>query len=140
MEDDDDEEEALQLQQVQLLLHLIGVAVAVLLLVPEERGSSFFDQRLAWDEYCERHSQRGTFRIRMRMERASFDQLLGFIHEDLLVSETTYAKRRGETIVPELCLYCTLRYLAVDHTFISATMLEYPKLLSTGSSGRQSLA
>jgi hypothetical protein len=108
---DEDEDEALVLQHMQVLLHVLVIAASVLLVLPEERGGSLFDQRLAWDEYCERHTVRGTFRIRMRMERGSFDKLLGYIREELLVNET-YARRRGGTIVPELCLYCTLRYLA----------------------------
>lgn len=112
--DDDDEEDGkdeLLLQHLQLLLHLALAASMLLLYMPEERGNSFFEQRLVWADYCERHTERGTFRIRMRMERQSFDKLLCFLQEDLLVSET-YAKKRGGSIVPELCLYCTLRYLA----------------------------
>jgi hypothetical protein len=111
-EDNDDAEEyELLLQLNLLLLQLAVVAVGAVFCFPDERAASFFEQRLAWNEYCNRHTERGTFRIRMRMERPSFDKLLHLVHDDLLVSET-FAVRRGGAIVPELCLYCTLRYLA----------------------------
>jgi hypothetical protein len=108
-EEDDEEEELLLLQL--LLLHACVVAVIVVLSLPEDRGDSLYDQRLIWENYAHKHTVRGTFRIRMRMERSSFDKLLGYIREDLLVSET-HAFKRGGSISPELCLYCTLRYLA----------------------------
>jgi hypothetical protein len=97
--DEDDEEEELLLQHMQVLVHLLVVALGALLLLPDERGASFYDRRLAWDEYCERHTIRGTFRTRMRMERESFDQLLSYIKDDLLVSETYAKKRRGSIVL-----------------------------------------
>lgn len=45
------------------------------------------------------------------MPKESFDKLLGYIYVDLVVNELM-AKNRGGPIIPELCLYCTLRYLA----------------------------
>lgn len=96
---------------MEMLLQLFLLTVGVLMLMPESRNPSFFEQRLAWERYSERHSRRGTFKIRMRMKLSSFNKLLEWIYDSLLVSET-HAKRRGGTIIPELCLYCTLRYLA----------------------------
>ena len=45
------------------------------------------------------------------MSKESFDKLLGFVREALIVNETK-ANLRGGIIVPELCLYCTIRWLA----------------------------
>jgi hypothetical protein len=45
------------------------------------------------------------------MRKDSFEKLLGFIAADLAVDEAS-AHLRGGAIIPELCLYCTLRYLA----------------------------
>jgi DDE superfamily endonuclease len=43
--------------------------------------------------------------------KAIFDKLLAMIYDSLLVNETK-GNSRGGTILPELCLYCTLRWLA----------------------------
>jgi hypothetical protein len=99
-EDDDD-------SLLQVFMH----SVCQLLVTPEERNASHLDQRLAWNEFANAHAQRGTFDIRMRMSKASFDKLLAMIQESLMVNETK-ASIRGGTILPELCLYCTLRWLA----------------------------
>jgi DDE superfamily endonuclease len=45
------------------------------------------------------------------MSLESFNKLLGYIKDELLVEETK-AKVRGGSITPELCLYCTIRWLA----------------------------
>jgi hypothetical protein len=45
------------------------------------------------------------------MSRESFEILLSYIYHDLLVKEQ-YAKLRGGSIIPELCLYCTIRWLS----------------------------
>ena len=45
------------------------------------------------------------------MEKKSFDKLLSYIYTDLVVNELM-ANNRGGPIIPELCLYCTLRWLA----------------------------
>ena len=45
------------------------------------------------------------------MEKESFDRLLALIYHELLVKEQ-YASMRGGSIIPELCLYCTIRWLA----------------------------
>lgn len=97
--------------KLQLLLHLYLFTVAVLLSLPEKRNPSLFDQRLAWEAYCFRHEKRGTLTRRLRMTKESFDKLLQMVESSLLVKET-YANMRGGPIIPALCLYCTLRWLA----------------------------
>jgi DDE superfamily endonuclease len=93
------------------LLQMFMTSMGVFHQLPEPRNSSHFEQRLAWEEYSLVHVARGTFDIRLRMSLDSFNKLLGFIRDDLLVVETK-AKLRGGSIVPELCLYCTIRWLA----------------------------
>jgi hypothetical protein len=44
------------------------------------------------------------------MSQESFEKLLSYVRDDLKVNETM-ANLRGGTILPELCLYVTLRYL-----------------------------
>jgi DDE superfamily endonuclease len=103
--DDDDDLELLAVLQLML------VCVAALYLVPEKRNRSLIEQRLAWDEYCWRHHQRGTLKRRIRMSKDSFDKLVLLIQDDLVVDDAS-ADKRGGAILPEICLYCTLRYLA----------------------------
>jgi DDE superfamily endonuclease len=68
-------------------------------------------QRLHWKQYWKRHVTRGTFKRRLRMKKESFDLLLSYIYKWLLVNEQM-ANLQGGTIILELCLYCTLRWLA----------------------------
>lgn len=93
------------------LLTLFMVSMGLFFELPEGRNPSHFEQRLAWDEYSSTHVARGTFDIRLRMTFDSFNKLLGHIRESLLVEETQ-SKYRGGTILPELCLYSTVRWLA----------------------------
>ena len=95
-----------------------GVAIQLSLITygcwlffPNQRGPSLYEQRLTWESYCHKHEKRGTLERRIRMQKTSFDKLLSYIHEDLVVNELM-ANNRGGPIIPELCLYCTLRYLA----------------------------
>jgi DDE superfamily endonuclease len=96
------------------VLQLILLCVGALYLLPERvvgRNTSLIEQRLAWNEYCSRHHQRGTLLRRLRMRKDSFDKLVLLLQEDLVVNEAA-ANKRGGAILPEICLYCTLRYLA----------------------------
>lgn len=75
------------------------------------RTPSFFDQRLLWEAFCDRHGARADFKRHMRMSKASFDKLLSLIRCDLEVDENK-ARSRGGAILPELRLYCCLRFCA----------------------------
>ena len=72
---------------------------------------SLFEQRLEWDAFCDRHATRADFYRQIRMSKASFDKLLLFIRRDLVVDDIR-ARSWGGAILPELCLYCCLRYCA----------------------------
>jgi hypothetical protein len=81
-----------------------------------------------WANFVERHSRRnGTFTRRLQMEVGSFDKLLEIVREDLEVDQDM-ANLRGGPIIPELCLFCTIWWLAggsyldiVDITGISVS-------------------
>lgn len=106
---------------ISMLLELLDENAAVVLLyfaayfafikVPLQRNRSIFSQRLCWQEYCDLHVERGTFKRRLRMSKESFDKLLTLIRHRLEVNESK-ANNRGGAIIPELCLYCTIRFLA----------------------------
>lgn len=111
VQDDDGHQDFLEMVAV-LRVMLLSVG-ALLLMIPDERKSPLYydHQRLAWKEYCGRHEQRGTLARRLRMQKDSFDKLVGLIEEDLHVDEAC-ANLRGGAILPEICVYCTLRFLA----------------------------
>ena len=93
------------------LLNLLTLLAALLVIIPSPRQDALFEQRLAWNQYCSRHGEHGTLVRRLRMTKESFEKLVLLIQDDLQVDEK-YADLRGGAIIPELCLFCTLRYLA----------------------------
>ena len=95
----------------EILLHLFLLSFGIYLFQEQPRNPSVFEQRLTWIDYSAKHTKKGTFQSRLRMKRNSFDKLLAMIREELEVNEAM-AERRGGAIIPELCLYCTLRWLA----------------------------
>jgi hypothetical protein len=113
--EDDEEEEDEDDDHVMLVafLHLLLMwTAAVFVLLPgDERRSASYEQRLAWEDYCQRHHERGTLARRLRMQKHSFDKLVELLEADLLVDES-FAELRGGAIIPPLCVYCTLRFLA----------------------------
>ena len=93
------------------VLHFLALCTSALYMLPDNRNTSLIEQRLVWNEYSSRHQQRGTLIRRLRMSKDSFDKLVLLLAEDLVVDEDA-ASKRGGAIIPELCLFCTLRYLA----------------------------
>jgi DDE superfamily endonuclease len=107
-------EEVEELMFFHFVVFITGVVAffpGLFFVIRTTRNASQYDQRLQWDAYCNRHVARGTFHRRLRMSKASFDTLLSYVYHDLLVDEEM-AKLRGGSIIPDLCLYCTLRFLA----------------------------
>jgi hypothetical protein len=80
-------------------------------MLPVARNKSLIEQRMLWKEYCGRHYQRGALMRHLRMRKHSFDKLVVLLAKDLVV-DAVAANKRGGAIVLEICLYCTLRYLA----------------------------
>ena len=104
---DDNDEMEVHLAVLQLLV----LFASALYMIPDNRNTSLIEQRLLWNEYSGRHEQRGTLTRRLRMSKVLFNKLVLLLAEDLLVDEDA-ARKRGGAIIPELCIYCTLRYLA----------------------------
>jgi len=104
-EDDDD-----ILYLLVCLLAFINQAAAVVGSI-KERSPSLFEQRIMWEKIIERHAGRFPFKRHLRMEVESFNRLLSMIRPSLEVDEVQ-AARRGGAILPEICLYCTIRWLA----------------------------
>ena len=70
-----------------------------------------FLQRLIWDKFVEDYQNKPLFRRHLRMMYTSFTKLLDRIRE-LLEVDDDMAALRGGTIIPEIHLYATIRYLA----------------------------
>jgi len=75
------------------------------------RSPSMFDQRLQWEAFWTKHAGRPDLRRHLRMSDSSFLRLLSLFRDKLEV-DRQMGSRRGGAILPELCLYACLRYLA----------------------------
>jgi hypothetical protein len=105
-----DEERPQKIRKFMKMAASICVA-SVLADMREERGEANYQQRLIWNKIIAAHGESDGFLRHLRMTRESFDQLLGYIREDLEVDEGM-ASLRGGPIMPELSLYCAIRWLA----------------------------
>lgn len=76
-----------------------------------KRNFKPFRPRLAWDQFCRANQNDIDFIRLIRMKIPSFDKLLSYIRADLEV-DLLQAGRRGGAIIPEICLFVTLRYVA----------------------------
>ena len=83
----EDNREQLAIATILQLLLIGAVATYLKTRVKETRNPTVAYQRMCWDEYCQTHVARGTFKRRLRMEKESFDILLGYIFQWLLVNE-----------------------------------------------------
>ena len=77
----------------------------------ESRAPSLFEQRLVWDAFVARHGSREGFKRHMRMSKASFYKLLSHLRRDLEVN-VAKANSWGGPVLPEISLYCCLRFCA----------------------------
>jgi DDE superfamily endonuclease len=77
----------------------------------KRRSPAMFDQRLQWEAFWTKHAGRPDLRRHLRMSADSFVRLLSFIRDKLKVDKQM-GSLRGGAILPELCLYACLRYLA----------------------------
>ena len=67
-------------------------------------------QRFQWSIFTSIHRGTSDWVKHLRMPQESFDRLLSMIKDKLTVDEIQ-AARRGGAVLPELQLYCTLRFL-----------------------------
>jgi hypothetical protein len=99
---------------VQLFIASVQYFVVPLLrdfVYDHDRNPLVFDQRLNWEEYKNRWSRHVMFQRHLRMKPESFEKLLVYIRNELEADEHM-ASLRGGIIIPEICLFCTLRWLA----------------------------
>jgi hypothetical protein len=84
----------------------------LLKLQEEERAPALFDDCLDWGRITARHGSRASFKWHLRMLLSSFNKLLSYIRPELEVDILQSSRRGGGAIIPEIRLYCTLRWLA----------------------------
>ena len=77
----------------------------------KSRRKSIFDQCLAWHVFASCHSICPEFHQHLHMSFQSFQKLVGSLNDSLLVDQEM-ASLCGGAIIPELCVYITLWYLA----------------------------
>jgi len=82
-------------------------ALAACVLSTNFRGPAMECQRLNWDMHVKTLLLEGSFREFYRMSNNSFCKLLQHLSASLTVN-----KQRGNSVVPEIIMHCTLRYLA----------------------------
>jgi hypothetical protein len=83
----------------------------VVFLFYSRRSPSLFVQRLQWNNFCTLYGQRAEFKRHLRMTYESFTKLLACLDLKLQV-DNKRASRRGGAILPEICLYVCIRFLA----------------------------
>ena len=106
--DEEDEELLLSIGMMQVF-HLLICLMASLI---DVRAPPLPQQRLDWSDYVEkRNRDPEAFRRHLRMSYESFEKLLSYIRADVEVDHRM-ATLRGGPIMPEVCLFCTLRWLA----------------------------
>ena len=77
----------------------------------KSRRKSVFDQCLSWHVFATHHSICLEFWQHLCMTFQSFQKLVRLLHNDLLINQEM-ASLCGGAIIPELCVYITLQYLA----------------------------
>ena len=93
---------------------LFACTIVVLLLLHcknEQRSDPLFHLQLTWDKFIKDNQGHLEFHHLLWMDIESFYLLLSFIHDTIQVDKAKVASHGG-MIIPELCLYCTLHYLA----------------------------
>jgi len=92
---------------VQLIVLVLGLALCY----SPPINPSVFQQWCCWESHADLHRRRGALKRRLRMSYQSFVRLPLMIQDDLTVNKLM-ANPRGGPMIPELCLFCTLRWLA----------------------------
>ena len=69
-------------------------------------------QRIHWNSWVSLHKNRPIFRRHMRMTHESFCRLMDMVRPHLPVLNEKMGNLRSGFIIPELCLYALIRYLA----------------------------
>jgi hypothetical protein len=107
MTSDTDTDLSLAMHFQNILLYVVSSQIILV----EGRIVSIFDQRLLWTDFLSRFSISMDFYHITRMHASSFSKIVEMIRDELEV-DFSMAALQGGAILPELCLYLTLRYLA----------------------------
>jgi hypothetical protein len=75
-----------------------------------ERLPMMVQVRLCWDKFWNQERHRVPVKRHLRMEKESFELLLSFLYDDLEV-DILQAEKRGGAIIPQISLYCCIRFL-----------------------------
>jgi hypothetical protein len=70
---------------------------------------ALFNDRLDWGRIVGRHGTRASFKRHLCMSLSSFNKLLSYISPELEVDILQSSRREG-AILPEIKLYCTIRW------------------------------
>jgi len=101
--------EDLVMAAASFFLHMMIFTIGFWCCIPHVHNPPSVEQRLIWSDYEKRNIRRGTFRRALRMEKHSFDNLVNLVQHTLSVDASMAKLRRG-AIVPELCVFCAIRY------------------------------
>jgi DDE superfamily endonuclease len=112
-DDDDDADDTLTLLAMYdwytRLVIMTGILISS---TGTPRNPPLFIQKLKWQDYINKFNNNVHFiKCHLRMTLKSFYKLLSYIKDGLLVDEHR-ASCRGGAILPKICLFCTLQWLA----------------------------
>jgi hypothetical protein len=95
------------------LISIVGTTITVALSATEKKKRNKRVQytRMNWNAYMNQYMNDPSFERTIRMSRPSFCKLVDLLRDKLVV-DNNQAERRGGGILPEVCLYMTIRYLA----------------------------
>lgn len=123
VDDNDDDSNASSLdrdkefnEDIELMLNFLQVVILINKVIKKHpiikiNKHNTIHQKLLWKLYLQKHQDKQHFIKRhLRMSIDSFNKLLSYIKKDLVISE--YHSNKPNAVTPELCLFCTLRYLA----------------------------
>ena len=120
---------------IKKISQLVSEFDSVFNLLPTSQRCSTFDQRLCWSTFVSNHGGQVELKWHLHMSLTSFEKLLSFIRQSLEV-DSAMAQLRGGVIIPEIALYCTLRYIA-GGSYTNIFLSVYLNLCSTKLYGRQ---
>ena len=91
--------------------HVASEFDSIFNLSPTSHRYSTFNQQLCWCTFISHHAGRIELKWHLHMSMSSFDQLLSYIRKTLEV-DSDMAQLQGGVIIPEILVYCMLRYFA----------------------------
>mmetsp|Transcript_33 Transcript_33/g.162 ORF Transcript_33/g.162 Transcript_33/m.162 type:complete len:325 (+) Transcript_33:1459-2433(+) len=104
---------------VDLVVSCRAPALAVVAHVSQARKSNVIcrspsvkEQRMDWESFLSKYNSKPEYIRHMRMPAEDFDVLLSYVKPLLTLDEKQSLRRGATPIIPELKLYCCIRWLA----------------------------